>query len=157
VQAFETALKDKCNYTGTQPYWDWRINSDNYFNDFVFSSSSTTGFGGNGDPNNDYQITDGAFVEDFKRFYPVPNNIRRNFTQFPFDPAVPANYSFNATAIETLVSGHVGDFVSFQDYFENHAVNSCWHTCFVQFSDESLGRTWCYSCFYQRVCLLFFH
>jgi tyrosinase len=113
-------LKDKCNYTGTHPYWDWRINSDNYFDDFIFSS----GFGGNGDPNNDFQITDGAFANDFDRFYPVQNRIRRNFNAFPFQPGVPANYSFNATAIENLLTLYDSDFVHFQYYFENGAHGS---------------------------------
>jgi len=138
VHAFETVLKDKCGYHGTQPYWNWSLNTEDFFNSKIFDPSPTSGFGGNGDPNNDYQITNGGFSTDFFRAYPVPNNIRRNFTLRPWehsvlgspfadhskpsiDPERLANTTFTKVAVQNLVEGFRGDFEGFQarlEYFQ---------------------------------------
>jgi len=131
IYAFESALKTKCGYNGTQPYWDWSLHTENFFNSSIFDP--TCGFGGNGDPNNDYQISDGPFSNEL-RAYPVPNKIRRNFTAQawkggagPFadnlpdpliDPDLYANTTFDKEEVAKLVNGFVGDFRGFQVYFE---------------------------------------
>lgn len=134
VKAFETALQEKCGYTGTQPYWDWSLHAEDFFNSDPIFSPSTTGFGGNGDPENDFQITDGGFVNDFAVAYPVPHHVRRNFTTkpwidfagsvlasgelLPIDENKMANTSFSTEEVRKLVEGFEGDFDGFQQYFE---------------------------------------
>jgi tyrosinase len=133
VLGFESALKTKCGYNGTQPYWNWSLNTENFFNSSIFDPSPTSGFGGDGDPNNDYQISDGGFSNEH-RAYPVPNKIRRNFTlqawkgllspfadQVPdptLDPNKYANTTFDEEEVSKLVNGFEGDFRGFQVYFE---------------------------------------
>ncbi|KAH7065797.1 monooxygenase [Paraphoma chrysanthemicola] len=53
VATYEKALREKCGYTGGQPYWDWSIDaqpsnltSTRVFESVIFSPSD--GFGGNG-------------------------------------------------------------------------------------------------------------
>jgi len=133
LNAFEMILKEKCEYEGTQPYWDWSANTEDFFNSKIFDPSPTSGFGGNGDPDNDYQITDGAFSTGFLRAYPVPHTIRRNFTLKawqgrggpfadhsgpPIDPEKMANATFTKEEVKKLVEGFKGDFEGFQAYFE---------------------------------------
>jgi tyrosinase len=133
MHAFETMLKDKCGFNGTQPYWNWSLNTEDFFNSKIFDPSRISGFGGNGDPNNDYEITNGGFSTDFPLAYPVPHNLRRNFTLKPWqgrpsvfadhtappiDPEKMANTSFSKAEVQKLVEGFRGDFEGFQAYFE---------------------------------------
>ena len=135
-------LKHKCGYTGTQPYWDWSLDTEDFFNSKIFDPSPTSGFGGNGDPNNDYEITSGGFSTDFVRAYPAPHNLRRNFTlrpwesfglglgpfadhaPLPIDWEKMANTSFSKVEVHKLVEGFKGDFEGFQAYFEFFQVRS---------------------------------
>src|SRR5882757_4198776 len=89
MHAFESALKTKCGYNGTQPYWNWSLHTEDVFNSSIFDPSLTSGFGTNGDPNNDYQLTDGAFSTDFLVAYPVPHKLWRNFTAQPWQTLPP--------------------------------------------------------------------
>jgi len=134
--SFESALKEKCGYKGVQPYWNWTIHADDFIKSSVFNSSTTSGFGGDGVPEDDSQIAegDGAFSIDFVRPYPVPHRIRRNISMEPWssdgspfadqikDPALDpyklANTTFTATAIDQLINGYEGDFLGFQTAFE---------------------------------------
>jgi tyrosinase len=57
VWAYETALRDECGYTGTQPYWDWNLDVPPR-GEFL-SSPLWTDFGGNGEdtgPTTDFTI-----------------------------------------------------------------------------------------------------
>lgn len=47
VWQYETALRDECGYTGTQPYWDWTEHNDNFTNHPLFDGSQFS-LGGNG-------------------------------------------------------------------------------------------------------------
>jgi len=68
VQLHEDLLRSECGFTGTQPYWDWTIDSDanNVVNSPVFDP--VTGFGGNGKPTGSSQpgfercVVDGPFA-----------------------------------------------------------------------------------------------
>ncbi|TFY74831.1 hypothetical protein EWM64_g9182 [Hericium alpestre] len=121
VQAYETALKDQCGYTGASPYWNWTQDPD-----------PASGLGGWGDPARDFAVPDGGF-SNLHLSYPVPHTLRRNFTLQPFlaldtpaiapfvpDPAMLANSTFTASEVEKMVGGFVGDFVGFQQYFEQY-------------------------------------
>jgi tyrosinase len=136
VQYFEDVLKKKCGYKGVQPYWDWTLDAEDFYNSDIFDDDPRYGLGGWGDPNNDYQITTGGF-KDIVRPYPTPHHIRRNFTLFPFDnpaipppfaddptaPRVPPDFMVNTTItpqnVEFMVNSFEGDFEAFQAYMES--------------------------------------
>jgi len=136
LYSFESALKEKCGYKGAHPYWNWTVHADDFIKSPVFSSSTTSGFGGNGNPDDDLQIAegDGAFSTDFVRPYPVPHRIRRNITMQPWaangspfadqvvdpelNPLKFANTTFTPAAIQALIDGYEGDFEGFQAFFE---------------------------------------
>jgi len=132
VSDFEAAMRTECNYQGTWPYWDWRQDaSPNFPNSTIFDGSPTSGFGGWGDPDDDYQISTGALADDFEIAYPVPHRIRRNYTvnfsyfpDFLGDGTPPPqedlwNY-FTPASQEALIKGYVGDFRGFQAHFESY-------------------------------------
>lgn len=50
VWHFEEALRNECNYTGAQPYWDWHLDSSDGGGGWADSPifDPKTGFGGNG-------------------------------------------------------------------------------------------------------------
>ena len=86
-----------------------------------FDPDPESGLGGWGDPQDDFQITTGAFAFDFERPYPTPHRIRRNYTAMSDGaPSVtePLNTLFTPERIETMVDGFPGDFVGFQKQFE---------------------------------------
>lgn len=126
---FENALRTECGYKGAHPYWDWRLDASADFpKATIFDDSPTSGFGGWGDPTKDYEITTGAFANDFDLVYPVPHKIRRNYTERslnpdPFGDGTPPapdalwNY-FTPASLESLISGHIGNFEGFQTQFE---------------------------------------
>ncbi|KAI0316266.1 Di-copper centre-containing protein [Amylostereum chailletii] len=127
VAVYEGALKEKCGYTGSSPYWDWSIDAPHFFeSDFWADSDPTSGLGGFGDPNKDFSVPDGAF-SDFHLTYPSPHILRRNLTLQPYlgldpqfftEPAKIANTSFTAAEVSKMVNGFVGDYKGFQTYFE---------------------------------------
>jgi len=107
--------------------------SPNFPNATIFDNSPTSGFGGWGNPSDDYQITTGAFAEDFQVVYPVPHKIRRNYTagstnSDPFGDGTPPapdalwNY-FTPESQKALVNGYIGDFQAFQTQFEGPVVS----------------------------------
>jgi tyrosinase len=132
---FETALIEKCGYTGTTPYWDWSLDASDVYGSSFFDTSSY-GVGGWGDPDNDYQIKDGGF-KDMVVTYPSPHHIRRNFSLFPFtnpnlnppwgnDPLGPppqTSLMINRTMVKEnvdfIVKSFEGNFMGFQGYFES--------------------------------------
>jgi len=125
VKDFESALQEKCGYKGTQPYWDWTLDSSNFQNSTFWDPDAASGVGGWGDPNNDDQITDGGFA-DFTVSYPVPHRIRRQYT-----PTLPTGESlaarFTPQSQMVMVNGSVGDFISFQAIFEGTGSHGAVH------------------------------
>ncbi|KAJ7865547.1 Di-copper centre-containing protein [Mycena leptocephala] len=128
VHVYEVALKTKCNFRGTSPYWNWTIDSSNFYESTLLKDASPVhGLGGWGDPQNDYRVPDGAF-SSFHLSYPSPHTVRRNFTLRPYlnfpdlsfitDPLLEANATFTKAEIQKLTNGFVGDFKGFQTYFE---------------------------------------
>ena len=107
--------------------------SPNFINATIFNDSPTSGFGGWGDPANDYQIMTGAFAKNFEVAYPVPHAIRRNYTSRsanpnPFGDGTPGapdafwNY-FTRESQDTLINGYIGDFEGFQTQLEGPVVS----------------------------------
>ena len=138
VSDFEAALKEKCGYSGVQPYWDWTLgailassspaaltrfatDSSNFRNSSFFDPDPSSGLGSWGDPKNDYQLTDGGLA-DVVVSYPVPHRIRRNYTlYYPDLPNFPLTNSFTPESLYALVHGFKGDFIAFQAHFETAA------------------------------------
>jgi tyrosinase len=130
VHFVETALRTKCSFTGTSPYWDWSQDAaDVYGSSFFSDDSPTSGLGGWGDPTRDYQVPSGAF-SNLHLSYPSPHILRRNFTLQPWitiapffplitDPSFMANVSFTMKEVKKMVDGFVGDFKGFQQYLES--------------------------------------
>jgi len=104
-----------------------------FFNSTIFNDSPNSGFGGWGNPADDYQITTGAFADDFVPVYPVPHKVRRNYTaRSPggdiFGDGTPAAPNpfwtyFTPASVKALVQGHIGDFEGFQAEFESTTVS----------------------------------
>ncbi|KAK0615237.1 hypothetical protein B0T17DRAFT_381458 [Bombardia bombarda] len=59
---FENILKTKCGFEGAIPYWDWSLDWANLANSSIWSSSS--GFGGDGDPLGTETVGGGRCVTD---------------------------------------------------------------------------------------------
>ena len=107
--------------------------SPNFTTATIFNDSPTSGFGGWGNPSDDYQITTGAFANDFELAYPVPHRIRRNYTvrslsADPFgDGTAPAPDDFwnyiTPESQKQLINGYVGDFEGFQMILEGSTVS----------------------------------
>lgn len=85
-----------------------------------------SGLGTWGDPSKDYQIQDGG-LRDFVISYPVPHNIRRNYTLYVwanipspliFDKSAIGNASFTADVIESILEIEPGDYKTFQKTLE---------------------------------------
>ncbi|KAI0271790.1 Di-copper centre-containing protein [Russula aff. rugulosa BPL654] len=123
VHVFEESLKKKCGYTGTTPYWDWTIDSPNFYDSpFWKDANPKSGLGGWGDPKADYSVPDGAF-HTLPLSYPLPHIVRRNFSlsapPFP-GAALPPGLSpndpslFSASEVESVLETTPGDFKQFQ-------------------------------------------
>ena len=159
VQFFEDALTKKCGYKGVQPYWDWtlgniisrilkeptliamvlHLDAPDFYNSKFFDNSSS-GVGGWGDPENDFQITTGG-LKDMVLTYPNRHRIRRNFTLYPLanpnfpppwgnDPSAPPppgdlmiNTTFTRENVDYLINSFEGDFLGFSAYYEAVAVS----------------------------------
>ena len=102
--------------------------SPNFLNATIFDDSPTSGFGGWGDPAQDYHITTGALADNFKLAYPVPHGLRRNYSAKyyftdPFGDGTPVPTDdlwtfFTPAKRDAAVNGFVGDFKGFQALFE---------------------------------------
>ena len=107
--------------------------SPDFFNSTIFDKSPKSGFGGWGSPADDYQITTGAFADEFVPVYPVPHKVRRNYTARSLGgdifgdgtPAAPNPFwtYFTPASVKALVRGHIGDFRGFQAEFESTTVS----------------------------------
>lgn len=132
VQTFEDKLRSICGYDGVQPYWDWTQDTADFYHAPIWSNSDYDGLGFWGDPNNDYQITTGGF-KDMRLAYPVPHNLRRNYTLYPYfppgfplppdvppvDPTLMYNTTFTSAVVNATLNSGQGDFVTFQATLEN--------------------------------------
>jgi hypothetical protein len=113
-----------------------------------FFDNSSSGVGGWGDPNNDYQIYTGGFKDEI-RAYPSPHHIRRNFSLYPFsnpdllppfagDPAAPpspVDLMINTTMTKENVDYVVnfeGDFFGFHAYAESTVVSLTSRSLFLR-------------------------
>ncbi|KAF9778931.1 Di-copper centre-containing protein [Thelephora terrestris] len=121
IKDFDTSLREKCGYTGHQPYWDWTKDASDFENSAIFDPDPVSGLGGWGDPNDDYQITSGAFATDFPLTYPSPHRLRRQYT-----PDIPGTNGttvhladlFTPESQQALIEGYVADFIHFQQHLE---------------------------------------
>ena len=94
--------------------------ASNFQDSTFWDPDTTSGVGGWGNPNDDYQITSGAFAKDFIVSYPVPHRIRRQYTpDLPGGPASPLAKAFTPESQAAMVNGFEGDFVGFQAKFES--------------------------------------
>ncbi|KAG9220568.1 hypothetical protein CCMSSC00406_0004024 [Pleurotus cornucopiae] len=128
IHSFETALKSKCGFNGTAPYWDWTQDAPDFFHATIFNEEYE--LGGWGDPSKDFKVTDGAFSANslFRPSYPYPHTLRRRFNLFPYstsvilgvpiDPHLPINNTFTASEVRKLTTSFEGDYKGFQTYFE---------------------------------------
>ena len=107
-----------------------KLDTADFYHATIFSNSTYDGLGSWGDPNNDFQIFTGG-LKDMKVAYPVPHNIRRNYTNEPFfggwsggppgttpNPTLMLNTTFTKANVDFIVSSFGGDYVSFQAYTE---------------------------------------
>ena len=94
------------------------IDASNFENSTFWDPDTTSGIGGWGDPNDDYQITDGGFAVDFPLSYPSPHTLRRSYT--PTSPNWPGPLvdTFTPASTMAMVNDFVGTFVGFQEFFE---------------------------------------
>ncbi|KAL4263581.1 Di-copper centre-containing domain superfamily protein [Pleurotus pulmonarius] len=128
IHNFESALKEKCGFNGTLPYWDWTRDAPDFLHATIFDEEYE--LGGCGEPSRDFELVDGAFSGPslFRPSYPFPHTLRRNFTLFPYtasvilgvpiDPHLPINNTFSAAEVRKLTTGFQGDYKGFQTYIE---------------------------------------
>jgi tyrosinase len=122
------------------PRTDTSLDAPDFYHSTIFDPSPSSGVGGWGDPNNDFQITDGGFNTDFLLSYPLPHRLRRNFTlQFFLDKPLDVfgdgstsihwdtdrmlNLSFTKKSQDDMVNAFVGDFAGFQTFIEGSNVS----------------------------------
>lgn len=123
---------------------NFHLDAHDLFNSPFFDNSSSSGVGGWGDPENDYQIYTGGFKDQI-RAYPTPHHIRRNFTLYPYanpnlvspfqgDPHAPPspatlmiNVSMTRENVDYLVNGFDGNFIGFHAYLESVNVSLTFH------------------------------
>ena len=62
VHLYETALRDRCNYTGAMVYWDWTLDWADFSQSPVWDAE--TGFGGDGGVDSPRSVGQGRCVAD---------------------------------------------------------------------------------------------
>lgn len=93
--------------------------ASNFQNSTFWDPDTTSGVGGWGEANDDYQITDGGFADDFFLSYPSPHKLRRQFTPTAAEkPGELLANMFTSESQEEMVNGYVGSFIGFQARFE---------------------------------------
>lgn len=120
IKDFDSALRQRCNYTGHQPYWDWTQDASDFENSDIWDPDPVSGIGGWGNPDDDYQITSGAFANDFSLVYPSSHRLRRHYTPTVSGPngTVALASLFTPESQIALVNGYVADFIHFQQHLE---------------------------------------
>jgi len=109
---------------------DTHLDTSDFYHSTLFSNSTFDGVGSWGDPTNDFQISTGG-LKDIRLAYPVPHQIRRNFTIQPFllginvpgaapvDPLLMINTTFTKEVVDFNVNSFTGDYIGFQTYLES--------------------------------------
>ncbi|TFK70685.1 Di-copper centre-containing protein [Pluteus cervinus] len=134
LNLYVRALNTQCGYSGNLPYWDWTQDAADFEHATIWDGDSSSGVGTWGDPNQDYQIVDGAWglnqAQPFYINYPIHHAIRRQFTLQPYenfhygylisDPTLNANETFTQARVDEAVTSHDGDFQGFQTDFQNY-------------------------------------
>jgi len=93
--------------------------ASNFHNSTFWDPDTTSGVGGWGDPNDDDQITDGAFADGFHISYPSPHRLRRRYTPTaPDNPDELFTDEFTPESQVAMVNGFEGDFIGFQARLE---------------------------------------
>ncbi|KAK7473086.1 hypothetical protein VKT23_001186 [Stygiomarasmius scandens] len=127
IHVYEKTLREECGYTGVAPYWNWASDASDVYGSSIFDPNPKNGLGGWGNLSNDVEVYDGGFA-DFKLSYPVPHQLRRNFTLQPYiglpsdyfpDPEIYANETFTQSEVDYMINNFVGDYKGFQKYFES--------------------------------------
>ena len=113
--------------------FDPELDAADLYHATIWSDSDYDGLGSWGDPNNDYDISTGA-LKDMRIAYPVPHNLRRNFTllisgagfaTFPSngppnpDPSLMVNTTFTSGVVNYTVSSFTGEYAKFQAFVES--------------------------------------
>ncbi|KIJ45896.1 hypothetical protein M422DRAFT_250683 [Sphaerobolus stellatus SS14] len=125
--SFEGRLRSVCNYTGSQPYWDWTQDAADFAHATIFNDTDPKrGLGGFGDPSLGGVVTDGAFAR-MPLTYPWHHHLRREYTPYPYvnvtrpwtrNPNMNAADTFTPQEIEKTINGFVADYKGFQGYLE---------------------------------------
>ena len=93
--------------------------ASNFQNSSFWDADSVSGVGRWGDPNDDNQITDGGFADDFTVSYPSPHRVRRLFSPaIPERPGVLLTELFTPESQAAMVNDFVGSFIGFHARFE---------------------------------------
>ncbi|TFK70138.1 Di-copper centre-containing protein [Pluteus cervinus] len=132
LNVYARLLTTQCGYTGALPYWDWTQDAADFEHATFWDADPNSGVGTWGNPNNDYQIEDGAWGlnSGFKLHYPSTHAIRRQFTPQPYlqfprpyllaDVNLLANETFTKDRLDASLFGFDGDFQGFQKSFQDY-------------------------------------
>jgi len=97
----------------------YMADASNFQNSTFWDPDTTSGVGGWGDPNDDGQITDGAFADGFIVSYPSPHRLRRRYTSATSDnPNELLTNTFTPETQVAIVNGFEGSFLGFQARLE---------------------------------------
>lgn len=95
--------------------------ASNFENSDIWDPDPISGIGGWGAPDDDYQITSGAFATNFTLVYPSPHRLRRQYTPTvpgPNGTTVSLTDLFTPESQTTLINSYVADFIHFQQSLE---------------------------------------
>ena len=89
LHIYETALRERCHYTGSLVYWDWTLDWEHLELAPVFNSDPETGFGTDGNVTGEITVgktgrcvVDGSFKDIVASYYdvkPKPHCLSRGF------------------------------------------------------------------------------
>ncbi|KDQ13283.1 hypothetical protein BOTBODRAFT_66799 [Botryobasidium botryosum FD-172 SS1] len=128
LHTVEGILRDKCQYGGHIPYWDWTLGDyADIKHSSIFSTDPVVGLGTFPDASTNFTVVDGAFA-NLTRRYPDPHHVQRNYTIHPFETQI-FPFSFNlpykdANDTQTLdewnkiITSFVGNYTAFQEYVD---------------------------------------
>ncbi|GJJ15377.1 hypothetical protein Clacol_009653 [Clathrus columnatus] len=127
VWHFEQTLIHQCHYTGSAPYWNWTLDSDDLGHSYLLTNSDPNiGFGNFGDEAHQQEVIDGALA-NFSLSYPYPHLLRREYFPYPWknltppwftDPTLKVKDVISIDGISETINGFRGDFREFQTHFE---------------------------------------
>ncbi len=132
IHVYETALRERCKYTGTLTYWDWTLDWKDMTRSPVWDTE--LGFGGNGNLSTEpsvgvgHCVTDGPFANLQVLFYGLDENrhcLSRHFRNGQ-DFHHLCSYPIRLEAIQTLLRAE--NYESFNLELEDgahHAIPNC--------------------------------